>query len=78
MGEIVETSEKLNEPGSSNFELPPGTIIKINGVPYELKEPAKVSGHKCSLSQSDALASKPFQAAVPVNLATNNSSLESM
>ena len=63
--------------------IPKGTVIKIKGIPFELKEDTKVLGlesnYKLALSQSEHCLSKPVQAELNLACSTTRSlSLESI
>ena len=53
------------------FTLPEGTIVKINGFPFQLMNATTVSGnennYKLSLSHLETSSDSPIQAASPVN-----------
>ena len=65
----------------SRFTLPAGTVVKINGIPVELKGAVEVEGatdQMCFLSQSVPLCEMPCQDAGAEILATSKRSFESM
>ena len=64
------------------IKLPKGTLIKIKGIPFELKEETTcetgLENYKLSFNHLEQLLSNPVQAPSPDNFTTNKLSEESI